>query len=67
MNQLNRLKLLLSAAPIGKHPDEEADGKIHNPDGTVVEPVIKPAEGFSGMNDPEPVLQEDVPAVSKMN
>ncbi len=67
VNQLNRLKLLLSAAPIGKHPDEEADGKIHNPDGTVVEPVIKPAEGFSGMNDPEPVLQEDVPAVSKMN
>ncbi len=67
VNQLNRLKLLLSAAPIGKHPDEEADGKIHNPDGSVVEPVIKPAEGFSGMNDPEPVLQEDVPAVSKMN
>ena len=67
VNQLNRLKLLLSAAPIGNHPDEEADGKIHNPDGTVVEPVIKPAEGFSGMNDPEPVLQEDVPAVSKMN
>lgn len=67
VNQLNRLKLLLSAAPIGKHPDEESDGKIHNPDGTVVEPVIKPAEGFSGMNDPEPVLQEDVPAVSKMN
>ena len=67
VNQLNRLKLLLSAAPVGNHPDEEADGKIHNPDGSVVEPVIKPAEGFSGMNDPEPVLQEDVPAVSKMN
>ena len=67
VNQLNRLKLLLSAAPIGKHPDEESDGKIHNPDGSVVEPVLKPAEGFSGMNDPEPVLQEDVPAVSKMN
>ena len=28
VNQLNRLKLLLSNAPVGKHPDEEKDGSI---------------------------------------
>ena len=28
VNQLNRLKLLLSNAPIGKNPDELPNGKI---------------------------------------
>lgn len=62
VNQLNRLKLLLSNAPAGNHPDEEKDGKIHNPDGTVSEPLIRLSEGATSMNDPEPVLQEDAPS-----
>ena len=48
VNQLNRLKLLLSNAPIGKHPDEQDDGMIHNPDGTIVKPEIKYADGAMG-------------------
>lgn len=40
VNQINRLKLLLSNAPIGKHPDETKDGKILQPDGSLVEPQI---------------------------
>lgn len=61
VNQLNRLKLLLSNAPAGEHPDEEEDGKIHNPDGTVVRPEIRLAEGAS-LTDPEPVKNADIPA-----
>ena len=64
VNQLNRLKLLLSNAPVGSHPDEESDGKIHNPDGTVSEPVIKFAEGSMLMTDPEPVQLSSVPIES---
>ncbi|MDD6655360.1 MAG: acyl-CoA dehydratase activase-related protein, partial [Treponema sp.] len=60
VNQLNRLKLLLSNAPIGNHPDEEKDGKIHNPDGTVSEAIVKYAES-SSFTDPEPVLSHSVP------
>ena len=45
VNQLNRLKLLLSNAPIGKHPDENKEGKIRMPDGSFVEPQIRRAEG----------------------
>ncbi len=63
VNQLNRLKLLLSNAPAGNHPDEESDGKIHGPDGTVVEPVVRLSEGASSMNDPEPVRHSEIPAV----
>ena len=48
VNQLNRLKLLLSNAPAGKHPDEQSDGMIHNPDKSVVKPEIKLAEGAMG-------------------
>ena len=48
VNQLNRLKLLLSNAPIGRHPDEQDDGMIHNPDGTIVKPEIKYADGSMG-------------------
>jgi len=45
VNQLNRLKLLLSNAPVGKHPDEQADGMILMPDGKKVHPEIRLAEG----------------------
>ncbi|MCQ2591898.1 MAG: 2-hydroxyacyl-CoA dehydratase [Treponema sp.] len=45
VNQLNRLKLLLSNAPIGKHPDENEDGLIKMADGTFVKPRIQLAEG----------------------
>ena len=45
VNQLNRLKLLLSNAPVGKHPDEVADGMIRMSDGTFVEGIINRAEG----------------------
>ena len=45
VNQLNRLKLLLSNAPIGKHPDENKEGKIRMSDGSLVEPQIRLAEG----------------------
>lgn len=45
VNQLNRLKLLLSNAPIGKHPDELPNGKILLSDGRQVDPVIRKAEG----------------------
>ncbi|MBO7582948.1 MAG: 2-hydroxyacyl-CoA dehydratase [Treponema sp.] len=51
VNQLNRLKLLLSNAPVGKHPDEVADGMIRMDDGTFVEGIISRAEGATD-NDP---------------
>jgi len=41
VNQINRLKLLLSNAPIGKHPDETKDGKIRQADGTLVDPIVQ--------------------------
>ncbi len=52
VNQLNRLKLLLSNAPIGKHPDELPDGKILMPDGSKVQPQFRYAEGVTD-TDPE--------------
>ncbi|MCR5081310.1 MAG: 2-hydroxyacyl-CoA dehydratase [Treponema sp.] len=60
VNQLNRLKLLLSNAPAGKHPDERADGMICGHDKKVMKPVIQLAEG-SGFTDPEPVEMKDAP------
>ncbi len=60
VNQLNRLKLLLSNAPCGKHPDEMDDGMIHAPDGKIVKPAVSLAEG--AFVDPEPVEMKDVPA-----
>lgn len=45
VNQLNRLKLLLSNAPVGKHPDETKDGMIKTADGSLVKPEIRLAEG----------------------
>jgi predicted CoA-substrate-specific enzyme activase len=62
VNQLNRLKLLLSNAPVGRHPDEENDGMIHQPDKSVVKPEIRLAEGANVFVDPEPVEMKDVPA-----
>ena len=44
VNQLNRLKLLLSNAPVGKNPDELSNGKIWTKDGEV-EPIIQYASG----------------------
>ena len=61
VNQLNRLKLLLSNAPVGKHPDERKDGMIHNPDKTVVKPRISYAEGYSDFLDSEPVAMQESP------
>jgi hypothetical protein len=62
VNQLNRLKLLLSNAPVGRHPDEEKDGLIHNPDGTIIKPEVQLAEGGAGFADTEPVNEGDIPA-----
>ena len=53
VNQLNRLKLLLSNAPVGKHPDEVADGKIRMNDGTLVEGIISMAEGATDVDPAE--------------
>ena len=63
VNQLNRLKLLLSNAPVGRHPDEGDDGMIHTPDGKVVKPQVLIPEGSAVFSDPEPVAMKDIPAV----
>ncbi|MCR5217129.1 2-hydroxyacyl-CoA dehydratase [Treponema sp.] len=60
VNQLNRLKLLLSNSPAGKHPDEEKDGMIHTPDHKVLKPEIRLPEGAAFI-DPEPVAMQDAP------
>lgn len=54
VNQLNRLKLLLSNAPIGKNPDELPDGKIWTPKGEVT-PTLQYASGGSQFFDNDPV------------
>ncbi len=61
VNQLNRLKLLLSNAPVGRHPDEGSDGMIHNKDGSVIKPEVRYAEGSMIFEDTEPVNQEEMP------
>ena len=61
VNQLNRLKLLLSNAPAGRHPDENDDGVIVNPDGTTTRPIVKLAEGASSLTDTEPVSRAEAP------
>ena len=45
VNQLNRLKLLLSNAPVGNHPDEVENNMIRMKDGTLVKAEIRRAEG----------------------
>ena len=62
VNQLNRLKLLLSNAPVGRHPDEEDDGMIHNPDKTVVKGEVRLADGAMSFEDTEPVADYMMPA-----
>lgn len=62
VNQLNRLKLLLSNAPVGRHPDEEDDGMIHNPDKTVVKGEVRLADGAMSFEDTEPVADYLMPA-----
>ena len=54
VNQLNRLKLLLSNAPIGKNHDELPNGKIWTPKGNV-EPTLQYASGGSQFFDNDPV------------
>ncbi|MCQ2610513.1 MAG: 2-hydroxyacyl-CoA dehydratase [Treponema sp.] len=64
VNQLNRLKLLLSNAPAGRHPDETDDGKIMVREGkkiTFVDAQIRLAEGAQVFADPEPVADKDMP------
>ena len=62
VNQLNRLKLLLSNAPVGKHPDEDSEGMIVMPDGTKICPKVSFAAGGDDCNAPESVLRSSVPA-----
>jgi predicted nucleotide-binding protein (sugar kinase/HSP70/actin superfamily) len=45
VNQLNRLKLLLSNAPVGNHPDEVEENMIRMSDGSLVKAEIRYAEG----------------------
>ncbi len=55
VNQLNRLKLLLSNAPVGRHPDEVGnDGMIRMPDGSLVKAEVRAAEGNTGFTDTDP-------------
>ena len=64
VNQLNRLKLLLSNAPIGKNPDELPNGKIWTPNGSV-EPTLQYASGGSQFFDDDPVDAKNlVPATT---
>lgn len=60
VNQLNRLKLLLSNAPLGRHPDERDDGMIIAEDGSAVKPRERLAEGALFV-DTEPVDEGSVP------
>ncbi len=61
VNQLNRLKLLLSNAPVGNNPDEMKNGKIWTKNGPV-EPIIQYASGGAQFIDPEPVNSTEIPA-----
>jgi predicted CoA-substrate-specific enzyme activase len=62
VNQLNRLKLLLSNAPAGTHPDELPDGSIWTPDGPVTAENL--AGGGAGFADTDPVDSMVTPAVT---
>jgi predicted nucleotide-binding protein (sugar kinase/HSP70/actin superfamily) len=53
VNQLNRLKLLLSNAPVGNHPDEVKDGMIRMSDGSLVKGEISRAEGATDIDPAE--------------
>ena len=45
VNQLNRLKLLLANAPVGKHPDEVEENMIKMSDGSIIPAEIRYAQG----------------------
>ena len=60
VNQLNRLKLMLSNAPAGKHPDEDKNGMVKLKNGQMVKPEIRLAQGAT-MTDPEPVAGHEMP------
>lgn len=45
VNQLNRLKLLLANAKAGRHPDENADGKIVGEKGKLITPQVQLPQG----------------------
>ena len=60
VNQLNRLKLMLSNAPAGKHPDEDKNGMVKLKNGQMVKPEIRLAAGAT-MTDPEPVAGHEMP------
>ena len=64
VNQLNRLKLLLSNAPAGKHPDEDEFGIIVNPDGTKTRPEVRLAAGAADVNIQDAGLLAAVPAAN---
>ena len=53
---LQYLAAILSNAPVGKHPDETADGKIRMNDGSLVEGIISMAEGATD-DDPAEVIK----------
>lgn len=59
VNQLNRLKLLLSNASIGKNPDELPNGKIWTKNGPV-EPTIQYASGGAQFMDTDPIDAKNV-------
>ena len=63
VNQLNRLKLLLSNAPVGSHPDELENGKIWTAHGEV-DAEIQLAEGGGAFVDTDPADSSVVPAVT---
>ncbi|WP_191014760.1 2-hydroxyacyl-CoA dehydratase [Treponema zioleckii] len=65
VNQLNRLKLLLSNAPIGKNPDELPNGKIWTPKGEV-EPTIQYAAGATLIDDDPVDAKNVVPATTAL-
>ena len=67
VNQLNRLKLLLSNAPAGNHPDENKDGMLEVWNGKkydLVKPEVRLAEGANVFADPEPVDAAYMPPAS---
>ncbi len=63
VNQLNRLKLLLSNAPIGNNPDELPNGKIWTPKGEV-EPTIQYASGATFIDDDPIDAKNSIPATT---
>ncbi len=66
VNQLNRLKLMLSNAPVGKHPDENDAGMVLTKTGWV-KPKICYAEGGAGFIDTDPVDTNMIPMSAEVN